>query len=174
MTAPDAALPDFTARPAPATTPDFTKRRDPIEFIIAPDTFRAPPILGGFQIKAVAKMYGSLDLSAMGEVEGAQRAVELIAELMKMLMPGEHGRRFAARMLSDGNPGDPEADPPVPPSPESIDLMGEALPAFMYLLERYGLRPTAPSSASPAGLTESATADPNAGISSTDGVSPTA
>ena len=172
MTAPDAAAPpDFTARPA---TPDFTKRRDPIEFVIAPDTFRAPPILGGFQIKAVAKMYAGLDLANLGEVEGAEKAVQVVADLMKLLMPGEHGRRFAARMLSDGNPGDPEADPPVPASPEPIGLLDEALPAFMYLLERYGLRPTAPSSASPAGLTGSATATPNDGTSSTDGASPTA
>lgn len=174
MTAPDDAASSYDPPSAAgAEVPDFTKRRPPIQFVIEPDTFRAPPVLGGFAIKKIAKMYGGLDLGALDGAEGAQAAIEVIADLMKVLMPGEHGRRFAERLLSDGDPGDPDADPPVPPSPVPIDLMGEAVPAFMFLIERYGLRPTVPSSVSPTGSTGSRTADPNAGISSTDGASPT-
>ena len=57
--------------------------------------------------------------------------------------------------------------------PPPIDLMKQAIPAMYYLMECYGLRPTKPSSDSPAGSTDGQTSTPSAGISSTAGASPT-
>lgn len=174
MTDPDAAVVDFTAPPpAPAFengVKDFTTRRDPIQFRIAPDNFAAPPLIGGLTLKKLGHLWGQFsEIGDTTSADGIEKSLNLVAEFMRLLMPGHHGRRFAERLLSDGNPGDPEADPPVPPSPEVIDLQREALPVVYYLMERYGLRPTAPSSESPAGSTESLTGTLSDGISSTAG-----
>jgi hypothetical protein len=163
MTAPDAA-----------GTPDFTVRREPIPFTIAPDTFVAPPIVGGFMLRKLAGLHAELGpvMALIGtEADGVGQMMGLMADMFRAMIPGPGGKRFAERLLSDGNPGDPEADPPVPPSPPIIGLMDEALPVMYYLLERYGLRPTVPSSPSPAGLTDGQTDTPNGGTSSTDGAS---
>ncbi len=169
MTAPDAAQPEVK---------DFTKRRPPIVFRIEPDEFRAPSMLGGYTLQKIGALYtniASLELDVQTDPEAVERVVNVIADAMRLLMPGPSGKRFAERLLSDGDPGDPEADPPRVPAPPPIDLMGEAMPAFFYLIEAYGLRPTLPPSALPAGSAEAPMAEtPSVPTSSEGGVSPSA
>jgi hypothetical protein len=160
--------------PDAAGTPDFTVRRDPIPFTIAPDTFVAPSVIGGFMLRKLAGLHADLApiMATIGtDTDAMEKMMKLMADMFRAMIPGPGGKRFAERLLSDGNPGDPEADPPVPPSPPIIGLMDEAMPVMYYLLERYGLRPTVPSSPSPAGSTDGQTDIPSGGTSSTDGAS---
>jgi len=69
-------------------------------------------------------------------------------------VPGADGEEIQYRITQS------EDDP--------IDLRDEAMPCFFWLMERYGLRPTQPSSASPNGSNT-----PTDDTSSTDGASPT-
>ena len=168
MTAPDAAdAPDWEVK-------DFTIHRPPISFRVDDDTFVAPPIIGGFMMRKLGAMHAQLgDITAVigTDEDAVGNLMALVADMFKALVPGPGGKRFAERLLSDGNPGDPEADPPVPPSPPVIGLMDQAMPIMYWLLERYGLRPTVPSSPSPAGSTDGQTDTLNGGTSSTDGAS---
>lgn len=160
--------------PDAAGTPDFTVKRAPIPFTIAPDTFVAPPMIGGFMLRKLAGLHAQLGpvvASMDSDEDGVGRLMALMADMFRAMIPGPDGNRFAERLLSDGNPGDLEADPPVPASPPMIGLMDEAIPALYYLLERYGLRPTVPSSPSPAGSTDGQTDTPSDGTSSTAGAS---
>lgn len=153
---------------------DFTIRRDPIKFRIDDDIFQAPPLIGGYVLRRLGSLHARLgDASALvgQDAQASDRMIQLVADIFQLLIGGAGGKRFAARLLSDGSPGDLDADPPVPPSPPVIGLTTQALPALYYLLERYGLRPTVPSSPSEAGSTDGETDIRNAGISSTAGVS---
>ena len=165
MTAPDAAEPEVR---------DFTIRREPIRFRVDDDEFAAPPIIGGFMMRKLGVLHAQLgDITALigTDEDAVERLMTLVADMFTALIPGAGGRRFAQRLLSDGNPGDPEADPPVSASPPVISLMDQAMPIMYWLLERYGLRPTVPSSTSPDGSTDGQTDTPSDGTSSTDGAS---
>ena len=154
---------------------DFTIHRPPIKFRIDDDVFTAPPLIGGFMLRKLGGLHAQLgDVTAQMAIDpdAMQRVIEVMAESFKALMPGEHGKRFAARLLSDCDPGDPGADPPRPASPPPIALIDQALPALYYLLECYGLRPTQPSSPSPTGSTDGTPDIPSVGTSSTAGASP--
>lgn len=154
---------------------DFTVRREPHRFKIDDDLFEAPPLIGGFMLRKLAGMHAQLgDITAVlvTDDQAIDRLMLLMADMFRALIPGPGGALFAARLFSDGNPGDPEADPPVPASPKPIGLMDQAMPVLYWLLERYGLRPTVPSSPSPTGSTDGATDTLSAGTSSTDGASP--
>lgn len=177
MTAPDAA--GMAAPIGPQFdsdgVPDFTIRREPHRFRVDGDLFTAPPLIGGYMMRKLGAMHGQLgDITTLiGQDDDAiEKVTTLIAEMFKALMPGPDGKLFAARLMSDGNPGDPEADPPVEPSPPVIGLMNQAMPILYWLLEQYGLRPTVPSSPSPTGSMDGATDIPSVGTSSTDGASP--
>jgi hypothetical protein len=149
---------------------DFTIHREPIQFRIDDDVFRAPAILSPVALKTLAVMHASLgDGTELTRDVG--RAIDLVADMFVMLLPGPSGRRFGERLRSLGREADPEADPPLPADPLPIDLQRQALPALYYLLECYGLRPTMPSSPSPDGSTDGSTNTPNDGTSSTDGPS---
>ena len=153
MTEPDAAS---------STVPDFTIRRDPHQFRIDDDVFSAPAWLSPFALKAMATQIGKLgDLNNLTDVGSVVAAIDTVSGIMVALMPGESGQRFKARLETEGAPDDP------PP----IDLMMQAIPALYYLLECYGMRPTVPSSPSPAGSTDGQTDTLNDGTSSTDGAS---
>lgn len=169
MTAPDAAGP-----PAEPEIKDFTIHRPPIRFKVDDDEFAAPPLIGGFMMRKLGAMHAELGnaTAVIGEDEAAvERLMNVVGDMFKALIPGPGGRRFAARLLSDGNPGDPDVDPPAPASPPVISLMDQAMPILYWLLERYGLRPTVPSSPSPAGSTDGQMDGPSDGTSSTDGAS---
>jgi hypothetical protein len=138
---------------AGSDTPDFTVNRDPHCFTIAPDRFCAPAIISSVILRKLANLHASLSMAPNGNESETDRVMKALADMFRLLLPGASGRLFAERLLSDGDPGDPEADPPVPASPPVIDLAREAMPAMNWLLERYGMRPTMPSSPSLDGLT---------------------
>jgi hypothetical protein len=159
MTAPDAAAYDAEG------VRDFTVARKPHRFRIAPDLFTAPAIISAHTLRAAARLHGSLGDMDMSTDEGLGAALTAVGEVMKVLLPGPGGVRFAERLLTDG------ADETMP----AIDLQKEALPVIYWLLEQYGLgRPIVPSSDLPAGSTASTTGDLSDITSSTDGASPTA
>lgn len=170
MTSPDAAAP-ATLPPLDANgVPDFTVHRQSITFRVDDDVFQAPPTIGGFQLRKLGELHGEFSTITDFLSESA-RLITIVAEIMKVLIPGPQGRLFAARMMSDGNPGDPEADPPVPPSPKPIGLMDQAMPIMYFMLEKYGLRPTVPSLPSAPGSTDGQTDGRSDGTSSTAGAS---
>lgn len=173
MTAPDAA---GSARQFDENgVPDFTIRREPHRFRVDNDVFSAPPLIGGYALRQLGVMHSQLgDMTAVlgGSSDGVERLIGLLADMFKVLIPGPDGKLFAARLMSDGDPGDPEADPPRPAGPMPIDVMRQAMPILYFLLECYGLRPTVPSSPSPTGSMDGATDIPSVGTSSTAGVSP--
>lgn len=146
--------------------PDFTIRREPIAFRVDDDVFRAPPIIGGFQLRRLGQLQGEFQ-SVSDFAADADRLIVVVAKMFETLMPGSDGKRFAARLMSDGNPGDSE----TPPAPAPIDLMRQALPVLYFLLERYGLRPTVSSSISAPGSMDGQTDGQSDGISSMAGAS---
>jgi hypothetical protein len=168
MTEPDAAGTEIQ---------DFTIKREPHRFRIDDDVFEAPPLLAPFVIRKLAALHSQLG-DNVGELmttdDGVERLLTIMGDMFRYLLPGPSGKRFVERLNTDGDPGDSDADPPVPASPASIDLLGQVLPVLYWLLERYGLRPTVPSSDSSDGSTVGATGSPSAGISSTAGASPEA
>lgn len=155
MTTPDAAA---------SGTPDFTIKREPITFTIDDDTFSAPALTSPITLRRLAEVSGALgDIGNMTDLDSVMKAIDALGSIMVALMPGASGRLFVERLNSEGGEGQP-----VP-----IDLLAQALPAFYFLMERKGLRPTTPSSASLSGSTDGQTNTPNDGISSTAGASPT-
>jgi hypothetical protein len=155
MTTPDAAA---------SGTPDFTIKREPITFTIDDDTFSAPALTSPITLKKLAGVAGKLgDLGALSDLDGVAAAIDALGGIMAALMPGASGELFKARLASEGGDGQP------PP----IDLLLQGLPAFYYLMERKGLRPTTPSSDSSGGPTDGQTNTPSDGTSSTAGASPT-
>ncbi len=168
MTTPDAAVPfDLDG------LPDFTVSRATHLFRIGADVFKVPAVVSSKTLLRLAELAGVLTNINMTDEDSAKRAIEGLGRAFELLMPGAPGRLFRARLESDGDPGDMMADPPVPPSPEPIDLMREAIPALFWILEKYGLRPMVPSSPSPDGSTDGQTSAPSDGTSSTVGASDT-
>lgn len=171
MTSSDAAEPLYPAV-IPGKTVDFTLRREPHRIVIDSDEFLVPQILSGFNLRRVAKIIGDLgSFGALmaGTADPATIEVTLrgLDEIFLALMPGATGERFVARLNSQGRPADPETGRLADPEP--IDLLRQAIPSLMFLLEAYGLRPTRPSSSSANGSTDGSI--PNAPASSPDGVS---
>lgn len=134
---------------------DFTLPVKPIRFRIDDDLFEAPGILSIITLRRIATLYREvapkLTNLTRDDAEIAER-LDAIAGLFRTLIPGASGERFAERLTSETEP---------------IDLMRQAMPILHYLLERYGLRPTQPSSGSANGSTTL-----NGDMSSTDGASP--
>lgn len=169
MTAPDAA---GIAAPVDADgVRDFTIHRKPKRFRVDEDVFEAPPSIGGYALRNLGAMHTQLSDLMSGDRD-LDKIIALMAEMFQALIPGPDGKLFAARLMSDGDPGDPEADPPRPSSPKPIGLMDQSMPILYWLLEQYGLRPTVPSSPSPTGSTDGQMDTQSVGTSSTDGASP--
>ncbi len=149
---------------------DFSLDRTPIHFRADGDEFVAPASLAVPTLRRLGSMHARLGDLTGGSDTDVESLLSLVTDMFGHLLPGPSGRRFVERLKSEGRPADPEADPPrLDDEPVPLDLMKQAIPILYYLLERYGLRPTEPSSASPAGSTEAPTATPSDGISSTDG-----
>ena len=171
---------------AGSDTPDFTVNREPHCFTISPDRFCAPAIISSVTLRRLATLHAQMsedDLTSVADVSANGKGPKLdadkvgkqlnsLADMFRLLLPGRYGLRFAERLLSDGDPGDSQSDPPREASPPVIDLTREAMPAMYWLMEKYGLRPTQPSSPSLDGSTDGTTSTPSDGISSTAGVSP--
>lgn len=102
---------------------DFTKQREPIEFTVDPDTFRAPPAIpAGVMLDATAKMDG-LEEATLNEQIGAYLFV------LEMCLEPESYAVLQQRMHDRSNP---------------IDIT-QLTDITMWLFEQYGLRPTTPS-----------------------------
>lgn len=128
---------------------DFTIRRPPIEFRIDDDVFRAPPIISAITMKRIAGQRAALaDLGNISQLDDDALVglFRRLGDVFKILIPGASGKLFAARLLA-GIDDDDDAEPDEN-ALQPIDLVQQALPVLYYLLERYGLRPTAPSSSS--------------------------
>lgn len=155
MTTPDAAA---------SGPPDFSIAHEVITFTMDDDTFTAPAGTATATLKKLAGVAGQLgDVSSLNDVESVTAAIDALGGIMATLMPGASGQRFMERLNSEGGDGQP-----LP-----IDLVKQGLPAFYYLMERKGLRPTVPSSPSSNGSTDGSTSTPSDGTSSTAGASPT-
>ena len=153
---------------------DFTLPMEPKRFRIDDDVFQAPALLPAMVLKNLAHMHNQLGDVTTVDADNLDNMLNKIGDMFAMFLPGSSGQRFKARLLTQGRDADPDADPPrLEPDPPPIDLIRQALPALYWLLEEYGMRPTGPSSPSPAGSTDGPTDTPNGGTSSTDGAPPT-
>ena len=144
---------------------DFTVKRQLHRFRIDEDVFAAPAIISPTALRRLAALHSEMGdrMSGLASAEEMtperfDEILKLIEDMFRILLPGQDGDRFAARMRDENAP---------------LDLVGQLIPIIYWLLEQYGLRPTSPSSALSAGLTESGTDTQSAGESSTDGASPT-
>lgn len=136
--------------------PDFSVHREPHRFTVDGEDFAAPAVVSPVTLKRIAAMHATMTEVTSGlDPTRAIEMIDAIGQILEILIPGQGGRRLRERILSEEEP---------------LDLQNQALPIMFYLLECYGLRPTVPSSVSPTGLTESTTATPSDGTSSTDGV----
>lgn len=155
----------------PGRTLDLTLKREPHILTIAPDTFAVPQILSSIKMRRIAATIGDLgglDQLAAGVADPRtiERSLNGLEQIILALMPGAAGEKFVARMNSQER----EAEGDRPADPEPIDLLRQAIPALMFLLECYGLRPTRPSSTFAGTSNDGSTL--NDGTSSTAGVSP--
>lgn len=154
----------------PGEIRDFTLPQAPHQFRIDDDIFSAPGILSPVTLSRFAKMHAefSTGLDLQTE-EGIDRAIDMVARMFAIIMPGPSGRRFAERLKADGEALDIAAtarylglsvgtveqmlDDGLPEQAKvyqkPIDLQRQALPALYYLLECYGMRPTPQSSPLP-------------------------
>lgn len=177
MTQSDAAdAPLYPPDRVAGRTLDLTLKRDPHQLVIEPDTFLVPQILSSFKLRAIAGILGDLGglaslMTGTADPKTIATTLGSLDEVFRILIGGAQGERFIARLNSQEREADPENGRPLP-DPPPIDLMRQAIPALMFLLEAYGLRPTQPSSTSPESLTEDQSI-PNDGTSSTDGAQPT-
>ncbi len=136
---------------------DFTIHREPKQFRIDNDTFKAPAIISPVALQKIQAMYAKIgDLAGIGN--DIDKTLSILGQIFAILLPGTSGARFKERLLSEEEP---------------LDLNGQVIPVLYWLLEQYGMRPTQPSSPSPDGSTDGQTDTPNDGTSSTAGPSPT-
>lgn len=133
----------------PASTPDFTKPREPHRFGLGGHDYAASAVLSSAALQRAGELAASWKDT---DINDLQAMVAAIGEAFTILVPGPQGQEINHRIVAD------EKDP--------IDLLGEALPCFLWLLGEHGLRPTQPSSDSSNGSTT-----PTGDIPSTDGAS---
>lgn len=148
-TAPGIAGPQFDFTPPDeeeVEIRDFTIKKKRIKFKIDDDVFEATNILGVSTMQDLVNT--ASELQEMLKNKDFTGLEKLFSEL---LLP-DSAKRFNERMRAKGD--------------EAIDVRRQLLPIIHYLLERFGLRPTQPSLASPAGSPSEAN-----GTSSTAGSS---
>jgi len=117
------------------------------------NVFTAPAKLGFGKIERLTGMLAALE-SSKGNLTATLKAA---ADCMALMVGGTEGGRLRERLYDEDDP---------------VDLQTEVMPTLYLLLEKFGLRPTTPSSSLPTGSTEQPTATRNDGTSSTDGPSP--
>ena len=120
----------------PAHVRDFTLPMEPIRFRVDEDEFAAPAFLSPVVLKRFAAKFAEVQPLLANPMADIDAAMTGFADLFVTLIPGESGQRLHDRLLSEDHP---------------IDLTRQALPILFYLMEQWGLRPTAPSSSSPDG-----------------------
>ena len=121
---------------------DFTRKRSPVTFRIDGDLFEAAAALPGETLVQFAKRF-----SDVGGTADTDR-LDVILDALSMVLLPESAARFTKRFSDLENP---------------IELE-QASEVVVWLLERYGLRPTQPSSSFVTGPQS-----PESGTSSTDG-----
>lgn len=110
---------------------DFTLKIKRYGFKIDQDIFHAHAAMGLPAMQDLIKVSKSIgDAMRTGEYDA-------ITEIFKQLLDGPSGERFAQRVISRGA--------------DAIDVRKQLLPVIYWLLEKHGLRPTQPSSASSTG-----------------------
>lgn len=124
---------------------DFTRKRERVTFRVDDDLFEAASALPGQTLTEFARRF-----SDIGTTPATDQLTVLTDALAMVLLP-ESAARFSKRFADLENP---------------IELE-QASEIVMWLLERYGLRPTQPSSHSASG---SVNLEP--GMSSTDAQQP--
>lgn len=134
---------------------DFTVERRPIRFRVDQDIFTCYPTLGLASLQDLARRmrgFGQLGRE-LTEVENEedvgderfQRMTERIGQISTMFdvfMEEESAARFRERLVSRTEP---------------LDIQKQVIPILHWVLERYGLRPTTPSSSSSTGSDDGTT-----------------
>ena len=123
---------------------DFSLPMAPKRFRIDADIFSAPAIISPVTLQRVARMHNEMETlraKAENSEEQITLSLQIMAEIFEVLMPGDSGARMRARIFADGS------DEGTP----AVDLNRQVVPALMWLMEEYGLRPIQQSSSLPAG-----------------------
>lgn len=128
---------------------DFTIKKKRVKFKIDDDIFEASRILGIPMMQDLVKV--TKGLGNMSESQDYSAITKIFEEL---LVEGS-AERFNERLMKKGD--------------EGIDVREQLLPILHYILEKFGVRPTQPSSDSSAGSPSETDGTP-----STDGSSPEA
>jgi hypothetical protein len=159
---------------SPAASParDFSKPIEPITFTCDGVTYRAPRVLNPVNLKRVVAAISQVDLTNEASLlANFDQVAPILAEVLKALIPGQGGEHLATRLLAQSLGFDEmEADPDAV---RPLDLLGQALPIMVYVIEELGLRPTTPPSPLSDGSMAGTTDTPSDGTSSTAGASPT-
>jgi hypothetical protein len=138
----------------PDAVPDFTKPREPHRFRLGGQDYAAPAIISAITLQRVQSLIRNWEGSGEEDQRDPIAGVKALADAFAVLVPGEHGKHIAERVLSEDDP---------------VDLQGELLPCLYWLLGKYTPnRPTQPSPPSPNGSTTASD-----GTFSTGGASPT-
>lgn len=112
---------------------DFTSKREPIEFTIDDDVFRAPASIPAAVLLDLMGMQEQLgDLTKLDPEKGLQ----LLVDIFNLLLTPASATRFKERLTSREEP---------------LDLQEQVIPIIEWLVEEYTARPTKPSLNSPAG-----------------------
>lgn len=110
---------------------DFTIKEKRIAFRVDDDVFEAQGLLGIALMQDLVT--ATKGLSKMIE----EKNYDAITELFSKLLYPDSAKRFNERILSLGD--------------DAIDVRRQLIPILYFLLERYGVRPTQPSSDSSTG-----------------------
>ena len=110
---------------------DFTLRKRRVRFRIDDDVFEAHTTLGLPLMQRMVQI--SHEIGNKDTVDKLDRVYDIFDQL---LLP-DSAKRFRERATSTGE--------------DSIDVQRQLVPILFHLLEEFGVRPTQPSSDSPAG-----------------------
>lgn len=110
---------------------DFTIKKKRVKFKIDDDIFEASRVLGLPMMQDLVKV-----TKGLGNVSETQD-YSAISKIFEELLVEGSAKRFNERLMKKGD--------------EGIDVREQLLPILHYILEKFGVRPTQPSSDSSAG-----------------------
>lgn len=138
---------------------DFTRTPKVIEFRIDDDVFRCHPVL-----PADVLMDFAVKAEGMGDNPSGEQGIQAMLDVLQATLLPEHFQRFRERMRDPAKAAEEARAAgraaPAPYVPIGLDQVSEIVP---WIMEEYGLRPTAPSEDSSDG-----SSSPESGISSTE------
>lgn len=142
----------YPTGPVTQDIPDFTKPREPYRFRLGGKDYAAPPIISMITLRRVQTLAKSWNETQNADNADPLAGVKAVADCFALLVPGQGGQEIAARIMSEDDP---------------VDLQAELLPCFYWLIGKYvPNRPTQPSPGSSNG-----SITPSGDTSSTDGAS---